>query len=57
MRNPNKGKALSETKIKMLLRQYKMMGTKINWTELGRRCEVHSSTAKRCIEKHLNSPK
>jgi len=52
-----RGKALSETKIKMLLRQYRMMGAKVTWIELGRRCGVHASTAKRYVETYLNSLK
>lgn len=54
MRQPTKGKSLSEVKIKMLFRQYRMMA-KVNWTELGRRCGVHASTAKRCIERNFKN--
>lgn len=54
MVHSQRGKLLSEIKIKMLLRQYRMMGMgKPNWSELGRRCGVHASTAKRYIEVHL----
>ena len=57
MKWQQRGKPLSEIKIKMLLRQYRMMGMSIktNWTELGRRCGVHASTAKKYIEAYLKS--
>lgn len=57
MIQPNRGKSLSEVKIKMLLRQYRMMSGKTNWLELGRRCGVHASTAKRYVERYLDSVK
>ena len=59
MRHSQKGKSLSQAKIKMLLRQYRMMGmdTKTNWAELARRCEIHASTAKRYIKRYLESKK
>lgn len=54
MAHPLRGKFLSEIKIEMLLRQYRMMATdKPNWSELGRRCGVHASTAKKYVEEHL----
>ena len=54
-----RGKSLSQTKIEMLLRQYRMMGMgiKTNWTELARRCGIHASTAKRYVERYLESKK
>lgn len=55
MRSSNKGKGLSDVKNKMLIRQYRIMKPKINWTELGRRCGVHPSTAKKYIEKYIEA--
>jgi len=51
----NRGKGLSDAQVKMILRQYRMIGqgTQTNWAELGRRCHVHGGTAKRYVENHL----
>jgi len=49
------GKPLSDVKIKALLRQYRMMGTNISWSELGRRCGVCASTAKKYIKRYIEA--